>query len=206
MSSERFRIFIGEGHAILREGLRLALSLDSQLDIVGQTADGSGLLSAIQELRPHIVILDIHLPGFPGTDGVREIISRGIKIIIFSEFETAARVLDIVHTGAHAVILKQDSLDDVRKAIAAVIQGHSYFSASLQTLSFQESPRKLLTDRELEIVKRIASGQTTKKMAQDLKCSENTIKTHKTSVMAKAGVKNSAELTAWAAKMALLDP
>lgn len=206
MTSERFRIFIGDSHAILREGLVIALSQDPQIEVVGQSHDGVDLVNQLLMLKPHIVILDTRLPGLICTVTVREILAQGFKVILFTEFINANQVLEAVHLGINSIILKQDSVETVRKAIHTVMEGKTFFAESLQTLSFPETRKRILTDRELEIVKLIAAGKTTKEIAQTLMCSDNTVKTHKTSLMAKAGVKNSAELTAWAAKMSLLGP
>ncbi len=205
------RILIAEDHAILREGLRLLLSMNSDLEIVGEVEDGRSAIHCAKLLKPTVIIMDLSMPYTNGTEAINIIKSRfpETKIIVLTVHKTEEYVKTALNSGASGYVLKDDTHEELLRAIKSVTSGKKYLSPGvcdqiISTYLKQTSPLKslcswgTLSTREREIIKLIAEGKKNKEIASYLSISVKTVEKHRSNLMKKLDLHNSSELTAYA--------
>ncbi len=213
------RVLIVDDHSIFRSGLRA--DLGDALQVVGEAADVDSAVSAIAELRPDVVLLDVHLPGGAGGGGA-EVLRRSaellgdIRFLALSVSDSAEDVVGVIRAGARGYITKSSSGADVARAVAAVAAGDAVFSPRLagfvldafgavggeQAVADDELDR--LSAREQEVMRLIARGYAYKEVATRLFISIKTVETHVSAVLRKLQLSSRHELTAWALERRLL--
>lgn len=212
------RLLLVEDHTILREGLRLIVGENPSLEIVGEAGDGrEGIRKAIA-LTPDLVITDLSMPGLAGLDVVRAIRRRlpQVKLIVLTVHDNEEYLFAALEAGAGGYVLKDATKNELMSAIETVLQGKTYLSPAVQqkvvsafvrggTTAQPSSPLDLLTARERQVLKMIAEGRTNKEIAQYLCISVKTVEKHRSNLMTKVGVHNTAALTAFAVTRGLLD-
>ncbi|AWB89948.1 LuxR C-terminal-related transcriptional regulator [Salinibacterium hongtaonis] len=212
-------VVIVDDHSIFRSGLRA--SLDSAVEVLGEAADVDSAIDAVTELKPEVVLLDVHLPGGQGGGGA-EVIRRslphlsGTTFLALSVSDSAEDVVGVIRAGARGYITKGSSADDVNTAIATVAGGDAVFSPRLagfvldafgaaageQAATDDELDR--LSAREREVMRLIARGYSYKEVATELFISIKTVETHVSAVLRKLQLSSRHELTAWALERRLL--
>ena len=212
------RVLIVDDHSIFRSGLRS--DLGSAIDVVGEAADVDSAVRAIAELRPDVVLLDVHLPGGAGGGGA-EVIKRSaellgeVKFLALSVSDSAQDVVGLIRAGARGYITKSSSGDEVAAAVATVAAGDAVFSPRLAGFVLDafgagvEPPAAddeldRLSEREREVMQLIARGYAYKEVASRLFISIKTVETHVSAVLRKLQLSSRHELTAWALERRLL--
>lgn len=201
-------LFICDDQATFRDGLNLMLTCEPLIKIVGQAENGLGVLNQIQTLKPDILILDLLMPVKDGVSVVQELKSKNLKtkVLILSQHGTRDWLEKLIQDEVDGYILKSDGKDCLMSAINSVFNGDKYFSPSIASglyeilSSTKKRPPTLeckISPKELEVASYTSQGFTVNETAQAMKCSLNTIKTHKSNLMRKIGAKNSAEITRW---------
>jgi two-component system, NarL family, response regulator NreC len=190
-------IVLADDHAIVREGLRAALTTDPSIEIVGEAADGLSTVRLVEKLRPALLIVDVLLPVFGGIEVTRQVRQRSpqTRVIVFSMFADENYVVEALQSGAMAYVLKAAHLDDLRAALHAVQQGLRYLSPLLNERAISAyisqpdtpppDPIAALTAREREILVLVAQGYTNAKIGAMLAISPRTVDTHRTRLMRK---------------------
>ncbi|MBN1835535.1 MAG: response regulator transcription factor [Spirochaetales bacterium] len=209
------RVLIADDHPIVRRGLRQMLCETDDIVVVDEARDCSEVLQKLQEHRADVVLLDIAMPGRGGIDVLKELRGAGIKVSalmlsIFPEEQYAVRAL---RSGASGYLTKNCDVDTLVEAIRKVAGGGKYVSPSLgerlaSTLQ-HDSARPLhqqLSDREFEVLKRLASGGSVREIAEAMRLSAQTVSTYRARILAKLQLKNVSEITAYAFRNHLLDP
>jgi two-component system NarL family response regulator len=196
---------------MLREGLRAILDRESEVEVVGESADGLAAIEAAIALRPDVVIMDIGMRRMNGIEATREIRARlpGCRVIALS-VHSDRRYLDrMFEAGAQGYVLKEAASHELIEAIRTVASGHTYVSPSLsrETLP-QLSPSardayQRLAPREREVLKLLAEGDTSRGIAVLLSISPRTVETHRRNIMRKLGLHSVAELTKYAIREGL---
>ena len=203
------RVLIADDHKMMRAGLRSLLEEQkSNFDCVGEADDGHEAVRMAKELRPDIVVMDIAMPNLNGLDATREIKAAlpETKVIVLSMHANRAYVLQVLHAGASAYLLKDSAFEELVAALDAASKGEMYLSPGIretgdvmdETLnSVPDSilKRDRLTKRELEVLQLIAEGKTTKEIAAKLTVSVKTVETHRKQLMQKLGIRSIAGLT-----------
>jgi two-component system response regulator NreC len=204
------RVLLVDDHAIMRDGLRLALSSQSDFEIAGEACDGRTALEQLERNRPDVIVMDI---GLPDTDGIvlsGQILARwpAVKIIILSALNDRQHLEDALKVGVAGYILKVNAVTELVRAIRAVMQRQTFFSPEVSTVlagGYKEllavdpqAADSALSERELGVLKLIAEGRNTKEIAADLGVSVKTIESHRTRIMAKLNLHSVADLTKYA--------
>jgi DNA-binding NarL/FixJ family response regulator len=208
-------ILLVDDFPLLCEGFAVALGSDPGLDIVGKAETGEEGLRLALELQPDVVVLDLNMPGMGGMSVLKRLSAElpETKTIIMTASETAQALLDAVAAGASGYLTKRSTREELRQAIITVHGGGSVISPMLaghllneySKASRGESSglRPLLGEREHEVLRLVASGDTDKEIAQRLYISPRTVQNHLTRIREKTGLRRRAELTRWAMEHAL---
>lgn len=206
-----YRIILADDHAMFRQGIKNILESVKDLEVVGEASNGFELLELLGQLTPDMVILDISMPQMRGIEATREIkmISSDIKVLILTMHKDMEYVYSAMSAGAEGYLVKEDADTELFAAIEKLRnQGH-YLSPLLSSeVAFEliqasdkgESPTTSdsLTTREREVLKLIAEGTPNKEIADLLYISIRTVENHRTNIMRKLGIKQTANLVKYA--------
>lgn len=201
MDAPPARVLIAEDHALVREGLKLLLSLNPALQIAGDTGNGQDVLPLVGALQPDLVLLDLDLPQRHGAE-IAMAIKRdhpGVKVLILTGNLHPAEVRRALTAGADGYVVKHENSHELQRAIPLVLAGQCFISRAVaEAVEDNTAPINTPTPRELEILTWFAQGKSSKEVASILGLSVNTVRTHRQNLMEKLGLHNAAELTAWA--------
>jgi two-component system, NarL family, invasion response regulator UvrY len=208
------KILIADDHAIVREGLKQILADTGDFVVAGEATNGQEVLELIRHEEWDLIILDIAMPGRDGLYTLKEVKREKSKIpilvlSIYPEEQYAVRALK---AGAAGYLTKESAPEELIAAIRKVSQGGKYISASLaEKLAFHlevdtEKPlHERLSDREYQVMLKIASGKTVKEIADEMSFSIKTISTYRVRALSKMGLKNNAAFTYYALKNGLVE-
>ena len=199
------RILLVDDHAVVRQGLRMFLSMDPEIEIVGEAGNGIEALQKIEELSPQVVLMDLMMPEMGGIEAIGQCRIRfpDVEVIALTSVLEDRSVVQAVKEGATGYLLKNTEADDLCVAIKAAAQGKIQLSpeASKRLMKSFQSPDPVedLSERELEVLKLIALGASNKEIADQLTVAEKTVKTHVSAVLTKLALKSrtQAAIYAW---------
>ncbi|HXX79822.1 MAG TPA: response regulator transcription factor [Ktedonobacteraceae bacterium] len=204
------RVLLVDDHSVVREGLRMFLSRDSDLDVVGEAADGAEAVQLAQQLLPDVVVMDLLMPGLDGITAIKTIRSSlpDTEVIALTSVLESEAVLNAVKAGAIGYLLKDTQALELRKAIKAAAAGQVQLSPQastylLHSIRAHEKP-ETLTDREMEVLRLLGRGKSNKEIAQDLEVVEDTIKTHIRHILAKLDVQSRTQAVLTAVRLGLI--
>lgn len=205
----KIRVLLADDHRMLREALGLVLP--PRCEVVGEAGDGETAIALAEELRPDVVVLDLEMPGIGGIAAARRIAKRapGVKVLILTQFRDEQYVLETLgEAGAAGYLLKEDAAEELRSAVLAVHEGRRYLSSGvapivIAQLSSTRSERAArgepkLTNREREILRLVAEGETNKEIASRLGISPKTAQVHRDNLKQKLDLKTTAAMVRWA--------
>jgi two-component system invasion response regulator UvrY len=207
------RVLIVDDHAIVRRGLRELLSDEFRGAAFGEASDAREALEQLRTKEWDVALLDITLPGKSGLDLLKELKVEWPKLPVLvlsahSEDQFAVRALK---AGAGGYMTKESAPEELARAIRKILAGGRYVSPALAeqlalgvTKDFSRTPHERLSDREYEVMSRIASGKTVTEIAEELSLSAKTISTYRTRVLEKLGVKNNAKIVQYAIRNGLV--
>lgn len=209
------KTLIVDDHQIFLDGIRLMIEKESDIVLVGEATRGKKALDVIKKQSVDLVILDIHLPDMDGVAVAKEIktIKPDVKILILSMSGDYKFIKTLVSIGCSGYILKENGYEELISAIRSVSQGNDYFGEEIKNTlitghKFDAIRRKNetpLTERETQVLKQLATGQTTEEVAEALFIAVSTLETHKRNLMSKVHIKTSAGLVAYAYKNGYAD-
>ena len=210
------RVAVVDDHAIVRAGLRMVLEADPGFEIVGEADTAAGAIALAAQAVPDVILVDINLPDESGLRVAEAIASThpSMRLLMLSVHDDQEIVRESVRLGAHGYVRKDTTPADLRSAIRAVHAGDAFFSPSVAR-SLAEALREKssgargvleqLTQRERDVLVRIARGYANKEIASELGISVRTVESHRDSLMKKTGLRNVAALTRLALEAGLLD-
>jgi DNA-binding NarL/FixJ family response regulator len=213
----KIRVFLADDHTILREGLKYLLKEEVGIEVVGEAADGDRLLKDVREASPDVVVVDISMPvlgGLEATQQLKKMLPRA-KILILTMHTDEEYVHQAFASGASGYLVKKAAAHDLVSAIRAVHRGETYISPAVSERVVQEfvrsgrfSPKPdfpdKLTFRERQILKLIAEGWASGKIAQHLHISTRTVETHRANIMQKLKLHKVADLVKYAIRRGLV--
>ena len=218
ISAAKTRIVLVEGHAILRDGLRALLDMESDLTVVGSLGEAAGALRLVHEAQPDLVVCDVSLPDRSGVGLISELLLafRRLRLLVLTAHGSEEYIRAALNAGAHGYVVKDSGRSDLLRAIRTVMAGRQYLCASVAAkvvsgfVSGFEARRaapveELMTGRERQILTAIALGQSNKLIARDLGLSVKTVEKHRANLMRKLTLHNAAALTLFALKHGFIE-
>jgi DNA-binding NarL/FixJ family response regulator len=204
------RVVIADDHSVVRQGLRMFLGLDPELEVVGEAADGAEALRLARQLQPDVVVMDLLMPvmdGIAATAAIRRELPDTEVVALTSVLEDAS-VVGAVRAGAIGYLLKDTQAEALCRAIKAAAAGQVQLTPKaaarlMQAVTTPESP-EALTERETEVLRLLAQGQSNKQIARSLHIAEKTVKTHVSNILSKLGVQSRTQATLYAIRLGLV--
>lgn len=208
------KVILVDDHRLMRDGLRTLLQTELGMEVVGEADDGLTAVTMAEQLSPDIIIMDVGMPGIDGIDATSRITDKlpNVKVIALSMHANKLFVMDMFKAGASGYLLKECASDELATAINTVLTGDVYLSpkvagvvldAHLKRPSMTRSSTALLTQRECEVLRLVASGKSSKEIAIQYKKSIQTIDACRRQIMAKLKLENSAQLIKYAIREGL---
>jgi DNA-binding NarL/FixJ family response regulator len=205
------RILIADDHSVVRQGLRMFLTLDPELEVVGEAANGKDALAMAHTLKPDVILMDMLMPvmdGITATERVRAELPD-VEVIALTSVLDDGTVIGAVKAGAIGYLLKDTQADELCRAIKAAAAGQVQLSpeAAVRLVREVRTPDvapTTLTDRETDVLKLLAAGRANKEIAQELVIGEKTVKTHVSSILNKLGVQSRTQAALYAAQSGLV--
>jgi NarL family two-component system response regulator LiaR len=203
------RILVADDHGVVRQGLKMYLGLDPELEIVGQAVDGVEALRLARELQPDVVLMDLLMPSMDGIAATRAIRSElpDVEVIALTSVLEDGAVFDAMRAGAVGYLLKDTDAEALCQAVKAAAAGQVQLSPQvaerlIREVPVPESPEKL-TRRETEVLRLLARGRSNKEIAADLSIVEKTVKTHVSNILGKLGVSSRTQAALYAIRIGL---
>jgi two-component system response regulator NreC len=199
-------IILADDHNIVRKGIRAILADESDFKVIGEAADGLEAINLVEKLEPDVLVLDLMMGGINGLEVTRQLHKTGI--VVLSMHSNEAYVIEALRSGARGYILKDNTTDELARAIREVAAGHRYLSSVLAERAIEvytntatitsQDPYDQLTTREREVLQMAAQGNSNSDIAERLFISPRTIETHRANLMRKLGLHSHAELLKFA--------
>ena len=213
----KYTVLIADDHGVVRKGLRLLLEQYPELAVIGEAANGREAVTMAAALSPQIVVLDVAMPILNGIEAAEQILKVNSKmgIIILTMHADESYLLRALNVGVKGYLLKESAEEDLLLAIRAVANGKPFFSRAINETLLEDYMRMLkqqglsdtfdlLTAREKEVLQLLAEGKTNKEVAQVLDVSPYTVESHRTNLMQKLGIHNTAEIVLYAVRKRLV--
>lgn len=204
------RVLVVDDDALVRAGLRMVLSSDPELELVGEAADGAEAVTSVERLEPDVVLMDLQMPVLDGVQATRRIASKAAApaVLVLTTFHLDSYVLDALEAGAGGYLLKDTAPRELTRAIHVLDGGETVFSAPITERLVQQLGRgsddslaqsaakrlAALTDRELAVAEAVAEGLPNSAIAETLFLGEATVKTHVSRILTKTGCTNRVQI------------
>lgn len=214
------RVLLADDQEIIRTGLRMILNAQTDIDVVGEAANGREAVSMARELRPDVCLFDIRMPEFDGIEATRQLagpeIAEPMAVVVITTFDLDEYVHGALKAGARGFLLKDAGPDLLVQAVRAAADGEALIAPSvtvrllssfarLDSRPEPAQPIEPLTPREEEVLVAVARGLTNAEIGDLLHISLSTVKSHLAALMAKLGVRNRVEIALWAYESGRLD-
>lgn len=209
-NTENMRIVLVDDHAVFRQGLRGLIAQQTDMDVVGEAANGRDALLQVEQLIPDVVIMDVGMPGLNGVEASHQILKRhpGVKIVALSMHADRTSVLNMLNAGVLGYVEKNCAFEDLIQAIRAAVLNKQYLSSRINQMmleyfedhgtDFDATPASELTGRQREVLQLMAEGKSTREIASTLYVSIKTVEAHRQHIMAKLDLHTLADLIKYA--------
>jgi DNA-binding NarL/FixJ family response regulator len=210
---KRIRILLADDHAVVRQGFKMILDAQPDMEIVGEAANGRQAVDLAEQLRPDVVVMDVAMPELNGIEATRRLASSvpHARVVALSMHKDSVYVREILRAGARGYLLKDSGAADLVAAIHAVASGESYLSPAVSNAVLDDyrriatNPIDLLTSREREVLQLLAEGKTNKEIAGVLNLSVYTVEAHRGRIMEKLNLHSIGELVLFAVRNGLIE-
>jgi DNA-binding NarL/FixJ family response regulator len=205
------RVLIADDHSVVRQGLRMFLSLDPEIEIIGEAATGEEAIEASRQLRPDVVLMDLLMPGMGGVAATRMIREEmpDVEVIALTSVLADEAVTGAIRAGAIGYLLKNTEADELRRAIKSAAAGQVYLSPEAAARLVREvkipGNPEALTERETDVLRLVAKGQANKQVARVLGIQEQTVKTHVSNILGKLQVQSRTQAALYAVDCGLVN-
>jgi DNA-binding NarL/FixJ family response regulator len=215
------RVLLCDDQALVRDGFRMILDAEEDIDVVAQAGEGAEAVELTKRLLPHVVLMDVRMPGMNGIEATRRIVSSGVesRVLILTTFDLDEYVYEALRVGASGFLLKDVTAQQLVEGVRVVAAGQALLAPTVTRRLLErfapsfpgadDSPPPVLsslTERELEILKLLASGLSNAELGAKLYLSEPTIKTHLSSIFRKLGVRDRVQAVIAAYDAGLVEP
>lgn len=210
-SSSKIRVLIVDDHHLVRAGIAALLKDQKDIHVVGEAGSAIGAINKCAQLHPHVVLMDISMPEVDGIEATEELLKQNpaVKVLALTQYDQEEYVRRIMRAGARGYLLKNSLADELLKAIRAVHRGETFFTPAISNLmvhayvkqAASQSTQKEqihLTEREREILRLIAEGNTNQQIAKRLFISTRTVEFHRANLIQKVGAHDVASLVKYA--------
>ena len=215
---KKIKVLLADDHALMREGCRMMLELETDFEVVGEAQDGRQAVDLANNLQPDVALMDIAMPSLNGLEAARQIHKAipATKVLMLSGHSEDAYVQAATEAGAAGFVLKENSAQEVRQAIREVHQGKKYFSPDIvrhfdrrklplpSGAGGRNPPPVHLTSREMEVLQLIAEGNANKQTAAELGIHFKTVEKHRGHLMEKLDIHHTAGLTRYAIRAGIV--
>ncbi len=203
------RVIIADDHVLIREGLRNVLAREPDMQVAGEAGDRQGLIALVESTPADVVLMDINMPGGNAVDTFGRIrTSRPqLPVLMLSMLPEEQVALAFMRIGAAGYVSKDAAAEELTSAIRKVVSGKRYISAALaeRIAGGEIPPHQMLSRRELEVLRLIASGLAVKKIADRLSLTISTVHTHRARILEKLKLRSDVELSRYAIRHRLID-
>lgn len=208
------RVLIVDDHPVTRDGLRTALALSPEIELVGEASTGEQAVELVANLSPDVVFMDVRMPGMGGIEATRAIRATGAatKVILFTVDESRAAIADAIQAGVSGYLLKESTTEELVNAARLALEGkaviHPKITAGfIEAMQLEGPPlhEVQLSKRETEILQKVAYGASTRVVAEELGISPHTVKTHLERIFEKLGASDRAQAVAIAIRKGIVE-
>jgi len=211
--AEKLGVLLADDHPVVREGLALVINAQDDMEVIGEVSSGEEAVAQAVQIKPHIAIMDLKMPGMGGLAAIRKIRSEcpECKIIVFTTYGEERDVVPAIEAGANGYLLKGSTSSEILQAIRATAQGGSPIdpTAAKALLGMVSRPQSheigALSEREIEVLELMADGLRNKEIANKLFITEKTVKAHVGSILSKLNVPDRTAAVTTALKMGIIE-
>jgi NarL family two-component system response regulator LiaR len=207
------RVFIAEDHAIVRKGIRNLLSLEKDIEVIGEADNGREAVRLVGELNPDVILMDLVMPEMDGISAIVQIVKANsdARVLVLTSFATDDMIFPAIKAGAMGYLLKDSDPSELVDAIRQVNAGECSLHPVIARKVLQElnltpkpaSPIQELTDREVEVLKLVAQGKSNRTIADDLVISLGTVRSHLSNILSKLHLASRTQATLYALQQGL---
>jgi two-component system response regulator NreC len=210
MSVSKIRIVLAEDHETVREGLKMIVGVQSDMEVVGEAGDGREAVARAQELLPDIIVMDVSMPklnGLKATQKIRQFCPQ-VKVLTLTRHTDDGYLKELLRAGASGYVLKQSAAEELIRAIRTIASGNMYLDPAItgkvmgnhagRASSLRGEAQGSLSDREAEVLRLIAWGYSNKEIASRIELSVKTVEAHKANAMKKLGMRSRLDIVRFA--------
>ncbi len=210
---KRIRILLADDHAVVRQGFKMILAAQTDMEIVGEAGNGREAVQLATELQPDVVVMDVAMPELNGIEATRRLAAASprTRVVALSMHKDSVYVREILRAGARGYLLKDSPAPDLLSAVRAVASGEGFLSPAVSNAVLDDyrrhvtDPIDLLSSREREVLQMLAEGKTNKEIAVILNLSVYTVDAHRGRIMEKLNLHSINELVRFAVRNGLID-
>ena len=220
VARSKIRVLIADDHAILRSGLKLLVDSQADMEVVAEAADGKQAIEKMRETQPEVALLDLSMPRSGGMEALQKIpdCCAKTRVVVLTMYDDPAYLRSALAAGASGYVLKRSVDGDLLSAIRAVHRGGIFIYPRLakvlvqvvivtkQARAGQAKPMKLLSDREMQVLRLVARGYSSKQIAGQIFVSAKTVETYRARLIEKLGLRTRSDLVRYAVHTGLLNP
>lgn len=209
----RIRILLADDHGVVRQGFKMILSAQSDMEVIGEAANGREAIALADQLKPDVVVMDVAMPELNGIEATRRISESAahVRVLALSMHKDSVYVREVLRAGARGYLLKDSGPNDLVSAVRAIARGEGYLSPGVSDAVLDDyrkhvtNPIDLLSSREREVLQMLAEGKTNKEIAGTLNLSVYTVDAHRGRIMEKLNLHSINELVRFAVRNGLVD-
>ncbi len=216
MPAEKIRLLVVDDHTLVRDGLCRLLTVGGEVEVLGQAGTGAEAVQLCGALRPAVVLLDYNLPDMDGLESTRQILELGLlppcRVLILTMYTSEEYAVRLIRAGASGFLAKSVPAEELMAAIRKVAAGGTYVSSCVMERLVacfgppgDEAPEASLSDRELQVLVRLARGGATREVATALSLSISTVETYRGRLLQKLSLRTNSDLTRFAIRRGLID-